>query len=311
MFKVIVTANLLNGRLGPGVNYPVVAQVGKGGVLTLVHELPEWIAAATGDGGVIWFYKPYTRPAAASEEGSVGSLRLLPLQVTQAVEVISRPYLNGRVAPGTNHPVIDKAETGAILGVVYESGEWVAALSPEGDGVVWYYKPYTQPVTPQGEPEFAILAFPTPYPYYPGSTRRALNQGFGANPQNYKKFGLPGHEGLDFFAKLGDPVFAVAPGVIYRVHAAATGHNYGRHLGIAHKNGYRSIYAHFDRFPDGIAVGSEIDAGQVIGFAGNTGNSFGVHLHFTLKKDGFRGSYPYNIIDPTPFFETFWASRQT
>ena len=53
---------------------------------------------------------------------------------------------------------------------------------------------------------FKFEAWPTEF--------RSINQYFGANPQNYAQFGLPGHEGLDIMAPTGSKIFAVAPGRI-------------------------------------------------------------------------------------------------
>ncbi|MFQ5420397.1 MAG: peptidoglycan DD-metalloendopeptidase family protein, partial [Anaerolineae bacterium] len=142
---------------------------------------------------------------------------------------------------------------------------------------------------------FKFEAWPTEY--------RSINQYFGANPQNYQQFGLPGHEGLDIMAPTGSKIYAVAPGKISRVYPHATGHNYGIHVRIDHVDGYQTIYAHLQRAL--VRVGQSVAAGEQIGLADDTGNSFGSHLHLTLKKKGAQqGNWPYNIIDPTPFILT-------
>lgn len=127
-----------------------------------------------------------------------------------------------------------------------------------------------------------------------------ITQHFGANPQNYAQFGLPGHEGLDIRAPMGSKVFAAAPGQVYRVHINPHNHNYGIHIRVQHRNGYKSIYAHLQKAL--VREGQRVDAGSVLGLANNTGNSFGSHLHLTLKKEGARyRNWPHNIIDPTPY----------
>ncbi|MFQ5421717.1 MAG: M23 family metallopeptidase, partial [Anaerolineae bacterium] len=139
---------------------------------------------------------------------------------------------------------------------------------------------------------FKFQAWPTEY--------RVITQRFGANPQNYAQFGLPGHEGVDIRARSGSKVFAVAPGQVFRVHTTPNNHNYGIHVRIRHSDGYKTIYAHLQTAL--VQQGAQVQAGQLIGLADNTGNSFGSHLHLTLKKIGaHQGGYPYNIIDPTPF----------
>lgn len=140
--------------------------------------------------------------------------------------------------------------------------------------------------------DFKFEVWPTEY--------RQITQQFGANPQNYAQFGLPGHEGIDIKAPTGSRIFCVAPGEVIRVHRKATGHNYGIHVRVAHQDGYKTIYAHLQEAR--VNEGDIVEAGTVLGLADNTGNSFGSHLHLMLKKQGARvGNWPNNIIDPTPF----------
>lgn len=140
--------------------------------------------------------------------------------------------------------------------------------------------------------DFKFEAWPTEY--------RSINQYFGANPQNYAQFGLPGHEGVDIMAPTGSRIFAVAPGIVRFIFADATGHNYGIHVRIDHRDNYQTIYAHLKEVR--VRVGDTVQAGTLLGLADNTGNSFGSHLHLTLKHRGTTfQNYPGNIIDPTPF----------
>ena len=156
---------------------------------------------------------------------------------------------------------------------------------------------------------FAWEAWPTDHVFYPDTSRVAINQKFGVNPQNYKKFGLPGHEGVDFYAPHGARIYSVAEGVVSRVgdereSRSKGGHNYGVRVYIDHGE-YETVYAHLDSRL--VELGEHVSAGQLIGLADNTGNSFGAHLHLTMKKQGASKNgetdYPYDIIDPTPFIE--------
>ncbi|WP_420631612.1 peptidoglycan DD-metalloendopeptidase family protein [Candidatus Leptofilum sp.] len=145
--------------------------------------------------------------------------------------------------------------------------------------------------------DFKFEAWPTEF--------RQINQYFGQNPQNYAQFGLPGHEGLDLMAPTGSRIFAVAPGTVRVVNTSPTGHNYGIHVRVDHKDGWQTIYAHMQRA--NVRVGQPVKAGDQLGLADNTGNSFGSHLHLTLKRqnssytDNSGTKWPYNIYDPTPF----------
>lgn len=145
--------------------------------------------------------------------------------------------------------------------------------------------------------EFKFEVWPTEF--------RQINQYFGQNPHNYAQFGLPGHEGLDLMAPTGSKIFAVAPGTVRVVHTQASTHNYGIHVRIDHVDGWQTIYGHLQQAT--VRVGQPVKAGEQLGLADNTGNSFGSHLHLTLKRqnasytDGSGMKWPFNIFDPTPF----------
>lgn len=146
---------------------------------------------------------------------------------------------------------------------------------------------------------------------YPVKPPVIVTQAFGARPEYYQKFSvggvpLPGHEGMDFRAYIGDPVLAVAGGIVSTV---AEFGNYGYQVRIKHHRGetvYESIYAHGERNSALVNVGDVVNAGQKIMRADSTGNVQGAHLHFTLKCQGAtaRGDTPYpgDIIDPTGLF---------
>ena len=123
---------------------------------------------------------------------------------------------------------------------------------------------------------FKFEAWPTEF--------RKVTQYFGVNPHNYSQFGLPGHDGLDIRAPKGSKIYAVAPGRIKLVVRDPAGHNYGIHVRITHADGFETIYAHLEKAL--VKEGNRVQAGTVIGLANDTGNSFGSHLHITLKKIG-------------------------
>ena len=139
---------------------------------------------------------------------------------------------------------------------------------------------------------FRFEAWPTEF--------RIVTQWFGARPEFYGKFKLPGHEGIDFVAPMGTKIFAAAPGTIKRVQATDDGGVYGIQVRIQHVDGYETIYAHLKEAQ--VKLGQAVAAGDVLGLADSTGNSTGSHLHLTLKRAGFTlGKYPNNIADPTAF----------
>lgn len=92
-----------------------------------------------------------------------------------------------------------------------------------------------------------------------------------------------GHLAIDIAAGEGAPVYAADSGV---VTMAAGGWNggYGNVIQVNHGNGYVTLYAHLSVI--NVSVCQSVGRGQTIGAAGNTGNSFGAHLHFEVRLNG-------------------------
>jgi len=106
------------------------------------------------------------------------------------------------------------------------------------------------------------------------------------------------HNGVDFAAPPGTPVWACRDGVV--TLAAQAGAN-GNLVSIRHDDGLTSYYAHLSRFAAGLKAGTEVHARQAIGFVGSTGRSTGPHLHFGLKKNGkFIDALKYKVRPGRP-----------
>jgi hypothetical protein len=98
------------------------------------------------------------------------------------------------------------------------------------------------------------------------------------------------HSGIDLAMPEGTTLRSVADGVVDRVFDG-TG-LIGKGLSVRMPDGTRAIYGHMNEVK--AHVGDRVNAGQIIGSSGSTGNSTGPHLHFSLKNpDG-------SLIDPTP-----------
>ena len=98
------------------------------------------------------------------------------------------------------------------------------------------------------------------------------------------------HTGIDFAGKHGDPVLAVADGV---VTWSADRFGYGVMVEINHGNGYATRYAHNDE--NLVEVGDEVRKGQAVARMGQTGRATGPNLHFEVLKNGRRVN-PVNFI---------------
>jgi murein DD-endopeptidase MepM/ murein hydrolase activator NlpD len=112
-----------------------------------------------------------------------------------------------------------------------------------------------------------------------------LTAGFG-------EYGLwsHAHTGQDFAAPIGTPVHALADGTI--IFASYDG-AYGNKIAIQHAEGLITWYAHLSAFE--VKLGDKVQAGQLIGLVGNTGNTTGPHLHLEIRP---HDDVP---VDPLPW----------
>jgi hypothetical protein len=101
------------------------------------------------------------------------------------------------------------------------------------------------------------------------------------------------HSGIDLAMPEGTTLRSVADGVVDRVYDG-TG-LIGKGLSVQMPDGTRAIYGHMNEVK--AHVGDHLNAGDIVGLSGNTGNSTGPHLHFGLKDA--KG----NVLDPTPIAE--------
>ena len=89
------------------------------------------------------------------------------------------------------------------------------------------------------------------------------------------------HAGIDISSPQGTPIRAADSGRV--VLMGWTG-GYGNYTCVSHGGAVSTCYAHQSRY--GTSNGASVSKGQVIGYVGNTGNSFGAHLHFEVRING-------------------------
>jgi len=130
------------------------------------------------------------------------------------------------------------------------------------------------------EKEQLLTAIPAIQPVKNENLKRiASGYGWRSDPfTKVKKF----HNGMDFSAPRGTPVYATGDGRIERADNRSTG--YGNHIRVDHGYGYTSLYAHLYKY--NVRPGQRVKRGDVIGFVGSTGRSQGPHLHYEIFKDG-------------------------
>jgi murein DD-endopeptidase MepM/ murein hydrolase activator NlpD len=89
------------------------------------------------------------------------------------------------------------------------------------------------------------------------------------------------HNGVDFAAPPGTPVYSTAEGTVKSVGG---GGPCGNMVQITHANNYTSAYCHLSRFAAGLHPGQHVEVRQLVGYVGATGRTTGPHLHFAVKR---------------------------
>lgn len=99
------------------------------------------------------------------------------------------------------------------------------------------------------------------------------------------------HYGLDLAQPTGEPIYAAFDGV---VRISKYNKSYGNLVILHHANGLETYYAHMSK--RNVVAGQQVKSGDVLGLCGNTGRSFGSHLHFEVRYMG-NALNPENVID--------------
>ncbi len=129
--------------------------------------------------------------------------------------------------------------------------------------------PYGNAVVPERQ-DIDVSNFCMPHPGYVTST------------YGYRRRFRREHKGIDIKAITGDTIRAAFNGKVRLTNYQRRG--YGYYIIIRHENGLETVYAHLTKFL--ISDDQYVKAGDPIGLAGNTGRSFGSHLHFETRFMG-------------------------
>jgi murein DD-endopeptidase MepM/ murein hydrolase activator NlpD len=160
--------------------------------------------------------------------------------------------------------------------------------------------------------------YPKGYFQHPVAAPLRLSGTFGELRPNHF------HAGIDIKGAIGTPIYAAAEGFISKIVVSPD--SYGNHLYIQHPNGYTTLYAHLESFSAGVrqfVLGQQRDAetfeltlrpvpgqfevkkGDLVGFMGNSGHSFGPHLHFEIRETATNKPhnpllFGYKVADAIP-----------
>lgn len=162
---------------------------------------------------------------------------------------------------------------------VIQTGAYVMVPGGKSDAILWISPVYasgstgtsTGYVTSCGsEGPFGgggTLLYPSPYHYINGGNAYSSS-----------------HLAIDLYAPEGTLITAADSGVVVWASYGAWNGGYGNVVMIDHRNGFMTLYGHLSQV--NVAQCQWVYAGEGIGQSGNTGNSFGAHLHFEVRLGG-------------------------
>ena len=143
----------------------------------------------------------------------------------------------------------------------------------------------TEYVAPQAPASTGAFTWPVP-------CSRRITGRYGESRTGHFHAGID----IDGYGNDGQPVLAAASGTV--ITATSSG-AYGNYVVIDHGNGYSTLYAHMSS--NAVSSGSYVNAGDVIGYLGATGNATGTHCHFEVRING-------STTDPAQYFSglSYW-----
>jgi murein DD-endopeptidase MepM/ murein hydrolase activator NlpD len=103
------------------------------------------------------------------------------------------------------------------------------------------------------------------------------------------------HQGVDLAEPEGTAVHAAKEGKVVKADGTSDPNGYGNWIILQHSDGWQTYYAHLSRF--NVKVGDEVTQGSTIGAVGNTGHSYGNHLHFETRQNGHTVN-PHDVVKP-------------
>jgi len=119
---------------------------------------------------------------------------------------------------------------------------------------------------------------------------------------------IKSHNGVDYSAPVGTPVYATGRG---SVEFVGRKNGYGKTIIIDHGETYSTLYAHLSGFAEGLKKGQHVSQGQEIGYVGATGLATGPHLHYEFRIDGeHKNPLTVKLPNSMPIPEEYRAAFQ-
>jgi murein DD-endopeptidase MepM/ murein hydrolase activator NlpD len=120
-----------------------------------------------------------------------------------------------------------------------------------------------------------------------------ISSTFGETRLSSSSGGTRPHMGVDICAPAGTPIMAPAEGIVIFADREA---EYGRLVSLDHGHGFTTMFGHLKEFQ--VKAGDRVQAGQVLGTVGTSGNTTGPHLHYEVRIYG-QPVNPYSYLTKT------------
>jgi murein DD-endopeptidase MepM/ murein hydrolase activator NlpD len=191
-----------------------------------------------------------------------------------------------------------------LLNMLHKKGAGAAAPAPPAPAPspgTPPPKPAKHPPPAPGAPAPAAGALPE---HYAGTLRWPVDAGIVSSEYG-KRWGKL-HKGIDIAAEVGEPLYAVAPGVV--IYAGNTMRGYGNAVILRHDRERTTLYAHSSELK--VQEGDVVAQGAVVALLGNTGHSTGPHVHFEIR-DLDAAVDPRAALPPSPLAELERDAHET
>lgn len=272
----IVNANVLNIRSKPNIKSSIIDRLSNGKFISVQETKGDWYKVShNGQQG-------YVKKEFVSHT-SEALVKGVTIQ-NESSFYVATPTLKVRRGAGTDTAVIGALQNGTQVTVIETVGTWYKVRFGTSYGfVAKHYIIQKQPQTRQAAPSIpAVFKFPT---------QGTISSTFDMRWEQM-------HYGIDISAPGNVSIHAAAAGKVIKSYYSAS---YGNVVFVAHHirgKLYTTVYAHMkDR---SVQVGDQVQTGQLLGYMGNTGHSFGQHLHFELHN-GEWNFEKTNAVNPLPY----------
>jgi uncharacterized protein YgiM (DUF1202 family) len=276
-----IDASALNIRSGPSTSSSIVGKVWKGEVLYATAETNGWLQVKH-NGKTAYVSKAYVSSVSSTQPVQQDNFNAANQSYTATTT------LNIRKGPGTGYSVLGVAQKGQTLQVLGEVSGWYKIRYGSQDAYVakGYVKSSSNSVQPAAQSSVSQPLFIRPAA---GSITSLFGMRWGTR-----------HDGIDIAASGTVPVIAAASGKVLKSYYSSS---YGNVVFITHSINnqmYTTVYAHLKNRL--VKEGDIVRQGALLGYMGNTGHSYGQHLHFELHKGSWNASKS-NAIDPLPYLK--------